>query len=222
MLSRIEGSYVKCMSKIGVILNYNEEIASFIDGVQVSIYQNIDSQWTKIGEVKECFKQTESLSQMREFISQLVNEMKDTKILIGTVITGIPYMLLQQKGFFLCEANEMSNKLFTTVAYDYEKMEYEKTEITEVPLKDYPTSPFKTKDEGVYELDMRKLQEVHPEMSSKSALLPFLKDVKFNRLDVYCSHVMPWFDFGLSARGFTHIVEKLSGEGYKVEIICNK
>lgn len=206
------------MAKIGVILNQQEEIASLMEGMQVAIYEKIASKWTKISIVKDCFMQKDSLTQMRSFLSKLVVELQDCKILIGTVITGIPYMILDKEGIMLCEANIMSEELFTTVERDYEQMKQKKNDVVNAKVIDYPSMPYETGECGVYELDMRKLQEVHPEISSKMALIPFLKKTKFTRLDVYCSHVMPWLDAELLARGLIYYVERLADEGYKLAI----
>ncbi len=206
------------MAKIGVILNQYEEIASLMEGTQVAIYEKIASKWTNISVVKDSFLQKDSLAQMRGFLSNLIVELQDCKILIGTVIAGIPYMILDKEGIMLCEADIMSEELFTTVERDYVQMEQKMNDIADVKVIDYPSMPYETGECGVYELDMRKLQEAHPELSSKMALIPFLKKTKFTRLDVYCSHVMPWLDAELLARGLIYYVDRLANDGYKVAI----
>lgn len=213
------------MAKVGVFLNQKGEIASLVDGVQVAIYDNIASEWVKIREIKECFKPIDSMVMVRDFLRQLVLELEDCKILIGTVITGIPYMILDKEGIMLCEAGEMSDQLFTTVVSDYERMEQEKQALESNPKirksdsTDYPSMPYETTEKGVYELDLRKLQELHPEISSKMALIPFLKKTKFFRLEIYCSHVMPWIDLVLPPLGLAYSEKKIAGEGYKIEIM---
>jgi len=209
------------MVKVGVILNQKEEIASLYDGVQVAIFEKIALKWTKVSEVNINFSRKESMSQMRDYLAKLVIDMQDCKILIGTIIIGISYMILDQNGFLLCEADEMSDELFTAVVSDYETLQEEKINRTLNQLEDYPTSPYETQEKGIYELNIIKLQELHPEISSKKALIPFLKKIKFIRLDVFCSHVMPWFDYELAALGLTYSVEKLVEDGYKVEVIAS-
>jgi Fe-only nitrogenase accessory protein AnfO len=204
--------------KIGVVLNQEEQIASLLEGGKVAIYERKESTWIKTDEVKQCFSQRDSINQMREFLDHLVKELKDCKILVASIITGIPFMLLDKEGFMLCEAEEMSKQLLEEIAYDYEKMKQEKERLSKDPLKDYPTAPFETKEKGVFELDMRKLQKCHPEISSKKALFPFLKEMKFSKLMIYCSHVMPWLDRELKGFGYCYQVNKLEEQGYQVDI----
>lgn len=207
------------MVKIGVILNDKGNITSLMDGVNVSVYQFIESRWTIIEEITECFKQKELISQMRLLLNELIASLKDCEVLIGTIITGIPYLILDKAGIMLCESEELSESLLTTVAIDYEKKQQrilEKSNMT--CIYEYPQYPYPTGEDGVYELDMCKLQQAHPDISSKKALIPFLKDTKFRCLELYCNHVMPWLDFDLPSRGLTYKKEKLGGDGYKVTI----
>lgn len=224
------------MVKIGVILNQDNNITSLMDATTVAIYEKDASNsrqvnrladsscWMKTCEIKECFGKRNSINQMREFLSQLIMELKDCKILIASILTGIPFMILDKEGFMLCEAEELSERLLEEIAIDYEKLELRKNEKQQTSLKDYPIAPFETNEKGVFEIDMRKLQECHPEISSKKAIIPFLKEVKFFNLMIYCSHVMPWLDRELPALGFQYAVSKIEGQGYRVDIertCCN-
>lgn len=206
------------MVKIGILLNQEGKIASLIDATEVAIYEKEESNWRKACEVKECFSQRNTMNQMREFLKQLIMELKDCKILIASILTGIPFMILDKEGFMLCEAEELSERLLEEIVTDYEKTEQKKNQMQQTALQEYPTAPFETDEKGVFELDMRKLQECYPEISSKKAIIPFLKEVKFYSLMIYCSHVMPWLDTELPALGFPYTASKMEGQGYQVEI----
>ncbi len=209
------------MNKVGVILNEKKELASFTDGIRVDVYEKSTSRWNKASEVKDCFRNKESVSHMHAFLNQLITELKDCRILIGTVITGIPYLELDKAGFMLCEAEKLSEELLSTVIGDYEKRMRESEESSMSPEEEYPCRPYRTEEAGRYELDLRKLQKVHPEISSKQALLPFIRESEFSMLTVYCDHIMPWLDGRLEAYGLTYKAKKLEQGGYKVEISCN-
>lgn len=206
------------MVKIGVILNQEKQITSLINATKVAIYEKKDSNWIKTCEIKECFGQRDSMNQMRKFLSQLMRELKDCKILIASILTGIPFMILDKEGFMLCEAEELSERLLEEIAIDYEKTELRKVEQKTGSTMDYPIAPFETNEKGVFELDMRKLQECHPEISSKKAIIPFLTEGKFYHLSIYCSHVMPWLDTELTTLGFQYISNRIEGQGYQVDI----
>ena len=54
-----------------------------------------------------------------------------------------------------------------------------------------PTSPVETAN-GIYYLDLIKLQNAHPDISSKKALRAFIDNSPFIRLDLVCSHIPAW------------------------------
>ena len=46
---------------------------------------------------------------------------------------------------------------------------------------------------GDFRLDLQDVLSKNPNFTSKSILLPYLKDGEFNRLFVICNHVPKWF-----------------------------
>lgn len=205
------------MPKIGVILDEKQEIASLLDATKLIIYEKKEDGWKETKEVVDSFRQRDSISLMREFIEKFVHEMGDCKIIVASILTGIPFLMLDKKGFMLCEAKEISDQLFEEIGYDYAQMEQEKEKTTKSIKKDYPRTPVETKEAGIFELDLRKLQENHPEISSKMAILPFLKENTFYQLNLFCDHVMPWLEHHPIMARYQYRANKLEGSGY---LIC--
>lgn len=204
------------MSKIGVILNEKQEIASLLDGTKLIIYEKKENEWRETMEVTDSFKQRDSILLMREFIKKFILELGDCKIVVASLLTGIPFMMLDKEGFMLCEAEEISDQLFEEICYDYAQMKQEKEKMTKSTKKDYPKAPIETKETGIFELDLRRLQESHPEISSKMAILPFLKENIFYQLNLYCDHVMPWLEHHPAMGKYQYKVSKLEESGYLV------
>jgi len=204
------------MPKIGVILNEKQEIASLLDGTKLIIFEKKEDGWKETKEVVDSFRQRDSISLMREFIEKFVLEMGDCKIIVASILTGIPFLMLDKKGFMLCEAKEISDQLFEEIGYDYAQIEQEKEKRTKSIKKDYPRTPVETKAAGIFELDLRKLQEYHPEISSKMAILPFLKENIFYQLNLYCDHLMPWLEHHPVMLKYHYTTSKLEGVGYLV------
>ncbi|WP_099466929.1 Fe-only nitrogenase accessory AnfO family protein [Konateibacter massiliensis] len=204
------------MLRIGVVLNEKQEIASIMDGVKIAVYEKKESGWFPTYEVKNYLGQKETIDEMREFIQQLILELKGCKILVAFALTGIPFMMLDKEGFMLCEAEEISERLFEEIAYDYAKTEQEKLRHSLKLQIDYPSKPFETNIKGIFELDLKKLQECHPQISSKMAVIPFLKEETFYQLNLYCDHVMPWLEHNPIMLGYQYEVIKLESKGYQV------
>ena len=79
-------------------------------------------------------------------------------------------------------------------------------------------TPEETNVPGYYRFDLTQVQQKHPEMSSKSALLPFLKETPFYALDLVCDHIPPWFDHQLPAMQMQYRVENKNNSATHVVI----
>lgn len=211
------------MPKIGVVLNNKNQITSLMEGTLIGIYEKRETVWIQTEEIRDCFMQRDSIYQMREFLKELVAQLKDCKILAASILTGVPFMVLDKEGFMLCETTELSDQLFEQIAYDYAKAEQTRLEASAKELLqngtvNYPVQPFETDVKGIFELDMNKLQKFHPEISSKKAMIPFLKKKEFQKLLIYCSHVMPWLDRELPALELSYKTDTLEGSRYQIAI----
>jgi Fe-only nitrogenase accessory protein AnfO len=204
------------MTKIGIVCNEQNQITTLMEATKVVVYEQNEQKWNKALEITRCFGKRSTINEMREFLKLLCDELKDCNILVASILTGIPYMVLDKAGFMLCEVQQFSHQLLEEIAYDYASM-LQKHEQKKEQKPDYPQRPYETSNRGIYELDMAKLQACHPEISSKMAIIPFLKEEKFYQLQVLCSHVMPWLDRELEPLGYQYQTSRLS-EGYLVEI----
>ena len=63
------------MSKIGILLNEKQEMASLADGSNVVIYAKKDGKWVPTEEIVECFKKYDARTQMRALMAELIQEM---------------------------------------------------------------------------------------------------------------------------------------------------
>jgi hypothetical protein len=54
--------------------------------------------------------------------------------------------------------------------------------------------PVETSTPGVYFLDLVALQKECPEVSSKKAMMDFLKDTPLLELRLVCKHIPPWIE----------------------------
>jgi hypothetical protein len=81
-----------------------------------------------------------------------------------------------------------------------------------------PRCPVETAERGRYFLDLVKLQEAHPEVSSKQALREFLS-TSFRDLTLICSHVPPWIEAQLPDRRLSYTTERVDATRYKVTIL---
>jgi hypothetical protein len=116
-------------------------------------------------------------------------------------------------GFTIFETDNISDTLFDEIILEIEESTEKKA-----PAIETPTSPAQTDNAGIYFLDLINLQLQHPEISSKKALKSFIQTTDFDKLEIICCHVPPWFDNVLPAKKLTYNTELLETNKLKVTI----
>ncbi len=177
-------------NKIAVLLNKEEQLTSFAEATWIYIYKKT-SEWevTQRIETKNLLYKREK--DIKKFTLALIEKLECCKVIVGTLILGVPYYLLSRAGYELCEAATFSSLLLEQIYEDY-CMPSEETD--KKPIQHVCKSPVPVDDKGNYSMDMIAVQKAYPEMSSKKILLPFFRNTLFNSLKINCSHVMPWLE----------------------------
>lgn len=190
--------------KIAVLLNKEEKLASFAEATWIYIYKKT-SEWqvTQRIETKNLLYKREN--DIKNFTLALIEKLECCKVIVGTLILGVPYYLLTRAGYELCEAATFSSLLLDQIHEDY-CMPSEETDKKprkeligpqdnySMPIQKVCKSPVPVDETGNYYMDMIAVQKAYPEMSSKKILLPFFRNTLFNSLKINCSHVMPWLE----------------------------
>jgi hypothetical protein len=202
-------------NKIGVILGEKGVISNLFQMTQIDIYQ-LEDDW-KVIRTHVLHLQTSTTLALRQSLKELVNQLANCKILVGTTIVGIPYHFLNKEGFVLCEAKLLNRKLLDQIFVDYC---VEKVAVPDKIVEKVPIYPQPVDNDGNFYLDFIKVQRYHSGISSKKALLPFLSHELFQTLTISCSHVMPWLEYTILERGLEMSFKREDGK-YIVVITHN-
>ncbi len=202
------------LKKIAVIVNDEEDLASFEKGSYINIYNKNNTQWQLFKEIHYYINTGMSLSDLRENIKSLIIELKDCNIVVGNVMSGLAYNVFDRAGFAIFEAKDVTSSLLDDI---YKEVSTSKVEAA--VSKQIPLLPVQTEENGVFYINLIELQAKHPEISSKKALKPFLETTPFFRLEVICSHVPPWFDNILPELNLSYSIEEKVDNHYKVSIL---
>lgn len=81
--------------------------------------------------------------------------------------------------------------------------------------------PIEAEEEGRYYLNLIKLQVNKAAVSSKQALLPFLRGRNFKKLSVICNHIPPWLEGEIKNLKMKMDIERKTQKEYEV-VISNK
>lgn len=191
--------------QIAVLMNKDYEITSIDNIFHVNIYEKADT-WKVVKEFN-LLPPSPEIAEIKGMISQLMNQLGECKIVVGKIITGMIYHILDKNGFTMCETENLTDTVLDEIAEDFFKTADDKEEQNQCNNMQ-AKAPIPLDDLGNYYLDMIELQKAYPEISSKKALLPFLCNELFVSLKIHCSHVMPWLDGFIADKNLEYSVTK--------------
>lgn len=192
---------------IGILFNKDGKLTDFYNLSSIKIYDKKDN-FEIINTIVTSSLDTSNIASFRSGLKDLLERLGECKVLVGTVITGIPYYFFNQFGINLCEAEDFSEELLEQLYQDYillpkkEESEDNGGKTLEA-VGEIPIEPTAVNEAGEYFFDFIKVQKYRPEISSKKALIPFFYNTLFQKLTIVCSHVFPWMDVFLEQRNLT-------------------
>lgn len=125
----------------------------------------------------------------RDQVRSLILELQDCRIVVAAQLAGLAYHVFDRMGFQIFEAQSLSDRLLDEVLSDADGGE------ARADQSEDPTGPVPADGQGRYFLDLIRLQERHPELSSKRALRDFLRTNRaMYELKLICSHIPPWLE----------------------------
>lgn len=173
--------------KIAVTCKGSALFSTFADCDTCIIYEKENNNWKARKQFTIQITAKTNPETFRNEIRTIIAKLDDCKIIVSQSLTGLAYHIFDRMGFYIFETAELAPDTFDQILHDIDKNTQELT------TQEMPTKPMKT-DEGIYFLDFIQLQQVHPEISSKRALQPFLQSTPFIKLDILCSHLPPWLE----------------------------
>jgi hypothetical protein len=179
------------MNKIAVFTNGELKLCDFFEAERFLIFERTDSGWTRTIEVgfKKIIPAAPALT--RKNTEALLPLIEDCNILAGGALFGIPFSVFDRAKLHIFEIGEINGELFDGIIEDLRKADAEAS-AKEAIIRD--TKPVETSTPGVYFLDLIALQKECPEISSKKAMMDFLKDMPFLELRLICKHIPPWIE----------------------------
>jgi hypothetical protein len=179
------------MNNIAVFTNSDSNLCDFFEAERFLIFERPKSGWVKTSEIG--FKKITSSAPAitRKNTEDLLPLVKGCSILAGGALVGIPYSVFDRAGLHIFEIGEIDSKLFDGVVEDLKNANAEAA-AKEAIIRD--AKPIETSTPGVYFLDLVTLQRECPEISSKKAMMDFLRDTPFMELRLVCKHIPPWIE----------------------------
>ena len=211
-------------NKIGVLVGKNNETGTIYESGIIRVYIKEEDKWNTIDEIIFNMNTSEGMQAIHKRVEKLIENLGDCKIFVGKRVEGVPYTILKKAGFTIVEADGSPKEFLDELLGMVEDNQKKKKEKEEAAAKSENVEPVELDEKGYYFIDLEKVQDNNPSMSSKKVLLPFLKNKTFYELKVSCNHVPPWLENGLKELNMNMTVDKVNGV-YEVNIshmICNE
>jgi len=190
--------------EIAIFSDENRETASVYDPGTITVYQKAQGSWEISRQQAFCLDKGLGIKGLRKSMLEALKFLADCKIFIGRSVVGIPYFEFEKAGCSVWEFEGNSQELLDYVwEQEFETQKRENNPSTPVIPLPIETSP------GFYRISLKEIQKANTEITSKQALLPFLRKAAFDNLEVLCTHVPPWLEAEL-------IIGNLSGETTKI------
>ncbi len=175
--------------KIAVILDKGANVSSFGSDSSVFLFVKVGPYWQIAREIPFAAAPGEPISSIRSKMENLTRQMKDCKIIAGKSVSGLAFHILDRMEFQIFEIDSLSDDVLDGILFDISSARTQRERLCQTH-----TGPVQTDTPGHYFLDLISLQRSSPEISSKQALQPFLRNTPFLQLELVCSHVPPWLE----------------------------
>lgn len=177
--------------KIAVFENDKQQTISIFDQGFITTYDGVAGNWKVLNQFENKVCDATSIGSVRKVMDDIVNQLNDIKMVVASHIQGVAFTIFEDAGIgiFLVDGNSLdildSVRKQTLEALEEQLKRNQQFDITPVLERGIK--------KGDFRLDLRDALTKNPDFTSKSILLPYLKDGAFNRLFVICDHVPKWF-----------------------------
>jgi Fe-only nitrogenase accessory protein AnfO len=193
-------------------MDLEDQLAVFTEAQRFVLLLKKEAKWQQDFSY-DVFRQPETADEIRIIVNDLANQFKDCNIIVGRKVSGIAYQMLDKKGYAIFEAEAITDELLDIIIKDILKAQA----IPDIP----PQKPYSPQDDGNFYFDLARLQKACPEISSKMALMDFIRNTKFMSFELVCDHLPPWLEQAMEARGLEYD-SKRDEEGFNRYLITRR
>jgi len=203
--------------KIAVYVGAGGETSSLYEKGKVVLYSKKPGRWEVLKEKEFSPGRHLNMQELRHNMAEILEFIGDGRIFVGLSVTGIPYFELEKSGFSVWE---FQGKPLDYLDYVLEKEEEETNKKIYGGETLKPPAPVEISD-GCYRISIKEIQENNHGVTSKQALLPFLRHGEFYSLQILCNHVPPWLESELLAGSLNGLIEQIDKDSVRVTITRN-
>jgi Fe-only nitrogenase accessory protein AnfO len=178
--------------EIAVLVNDSGETSGFERDGTIRVYSNDKDVWVIKKYMEYSTQNITNAAILREKIKEICVWLMDCKILVVNRIRGVHYISFEENLVSMLEIGGKPENFLEDI-----KMcsKHQRTG-HEIPLE--PNAIYEAKP-GSYYTDLREVMKGNTSYNSKQILVPFLKNRKYNSLEIICEHIPKWLEKEQSA-----------------------
>lgn len=205
------------MSKqMAIFVDDSGTIATPDESISINVYAKQENQWKVLKRIPFSMTESNDIQAFRDKHLNVINTLEDCKIIVGKEVVGITFTVFERAGYQIIEADGIPEQVLDEILNVIE--EHESTFLLNAQEFITGVEPIAIDNEGRFSLNLKELLATNSKITSKQALLPFLKNKSFYELQVICGHVPPWLEKELNNLNMRKIVEQISESEFKVTI----
>lgn len=208
--------------EIAVVLDESGQTSTLYDYCAIKVYIKEKEEWKVTSETSLQSNKILDSKLIRESVKNIVESLKQCRVIVAKEVSGIPHTVLDMAGFKIFEVEGEPEEFLDPVLEILEQQEVEK--LSSINENDIKVEPVPLNKEGCYYINLKEIQKSKPGVTSKGALLPFLRNATFYELEVICSHMPPWMESELKRLHMGVDIRKNGSDEYKITIYrktCN-
>jgi hypothetical protein len=179
------------MGKIAIFTDGNSEICDFFGAERFLMFERGVDGWKPAGQADFEKIVPSTPVQTRKSTEALLPLVEGCDALAGGTLVGIPFLVFDRAGLHIFEIGGISDGVFDGIMEDLCNADAAAAAKAAI-IRD--AKPVETSTPGVFFLDLIALQKECPEVTSKKAMMDFLKDTPFLELRLVCKHIPPWIE----------------------------
>jgi len=177
----------------------------------VYVYERGATEWREISRFSLKPFAADTPHGIRLLGEAISDEFGDSKVILGSDISGASYSALNRVGFLICESegisDEIFDELFGELDADEDVILIEKSkDVSETAFSEpeiHIMGPQPSALPGHFFISLKEVQQSNPLLSTKKILRPFLKETPFVELVILCGHIPPWLETDLTGLGLS-------------------
>lgn len=184
--------------RITVVEDSNGKTCSIFEPGWIVTYSNESGDWAEAGRFENTVPNAAGMAGIRAALTGIVDGLKG-KVLVASELSGIAYSVFENAGFTSFTTQAPAADVLDLVKAELEEMAKEKQANRPADIQTYLQ---KGPDRCI--LNLQQMLAENPQLTTKSVLLPYLREGNFSKLYIVFGHVPPWFDNELRTMGFAY------------------